>query len=61
MQEKRVTRPPIPQQLYDKFEKDFAPPVTDVVSFAMAIHSDLLAVKYSIEKGEFSLRRFSAR
>lgn len=58
MQERRLTRPLVPQQEYDKFERDFAPPLTDVVSFAMAVHSDLLAVKYGIEKGEFSLRRF---
>lgn len=58
MQETRLARPPISQQQYDKFERGFAPPVTDVVSFAMAVHSDLIAVKYDIEKGEFSLRRF---
>ncbi|MGJ7574270.1 hypothetical protein ACSFBX_27310 [Variovorax sp. RB2P76] len=31
---------------------------TDFVSFAMAVHSDLLEVKYDIEYGEHSLRRF---
>ncbi|WP_089416016.1 NACHT domain-containing protein [Vitreoscilla filiformis] len=52
---------PFKQQDYSRFERDFAPPVTDFVAFAQAIHNDLLAVKRSIEEGDFSLRRFFNR
>lgn len=58
MREDEAATPPLAQQNYDKFEHDFAPPVTDYVSFAQTVHNDLLAVKRSVEQGEFSLRRF---
>jgi hypothetical protein len=58
MRENQAARPPIPQQRYNDFERHFTADVTDTTSFAMAVHSDLLAVKYNIEQGEFSLRRF---
>jgi hypothetical protein len=57
MREEEAYVPPVAQQDYAKFERDFAPPVTGFVSFAQAIHNDLLAVKRDIEHGEFSLRR----
>ncbi len=58
MREDEAAIPPLAQQNYDKFELDFAPPVTSYVSFAQTVHDDLLAVKRSVEQGEFSLRRF---
>lgn len=58
MREDEAATPPLAQQNYDKFEHDFAPPVTDYVSFAQTVHNDLLAVKRSVEQGEFSLRKF---
>ena len=61
MREDEAAIPPLAQQNYDKFEHDFAPPVTDYVSFAQTVHNDLLAVKRSVEHGEFSLRRFFNR
>ena len=58
MREDEAATTPLAQQNYDKFEYDFAPPVTSYVSFAQTVHNDLLAVKRNIEQGEFSLRRF---
>lgn len=58
MREDEAATPPLPQRNYGKFEHDFASPVTDYVSFAQTVHNDLLAVKRSVEQGEFSLRRF---
>lgn len=58
MREEEAFVAPLPQQDYSKFERDFAPPVTDFIQFAQAVHNDLLAVKRDIEIGEFSLRRF---
>jgi len=58
MREEQAAKKPLPQRDYAKFETDFAPPVSDYISFAMAVHNDLLAIKYQIEHGEFSLRRF---
>ena len=58
MREDEAVTPPLAQQNYDKFEHDFAPPVTNYVSFAQTVHNDLLAVKRSVEDGEFSLKRF---
>lgn len=58
MREEEAYVPPIAQQNYDKFERDFAPPVTSFMRFAHAVHNDLLVVKRDIEQGEFSLRRF---
>lgn len=52
---------PVAQQNYDKFERDFAPPVTGFTQFAQAVHNDLLSVKRDIECGDFSLRRFFNR
>jgi hypothetical protein len=58
MREDAAATPPLAQQNYDRFEHDFAPPVSGYLSFAQTVHSDLLAVKRDIEQGEFSLRRF---
>jgi hypothetical protein len=58
MREAQFARPPLVQQQYNDFERDFTADLTDTTSFAMAVHSDLLSVKYDIEQGEYSLRRF---
>lgn len=58
MREAQFSRPVLAQQRYNDFERDFTADVTDTTSFAMRVHSDLLAVKYEIERGEYSLRRF---
>ena len=58
MREAQFTRPPLAQHKYNDFERDFTADVTDTTSFAMRVHSDLLAVKYDIERGEYSLRKF---
>lgn len=58
MREAQFARPPLAQQKYNDFERDFTADVTDTTSFAMRVHSDLLAVTYDIERGEYSLRRF---
>ena len=58
MREEEASVPPVTQQNYPRFERDFAPPVTGFVAFAQAVHNDLLAVKRNIEQGEFSMRRF---
>ncbi len=58
MREAQFARPALAQQRYNDFERDFTADITDTVSFAMGVHSDLLAVKYDIERGEYSLRRF---
>jgi hypothetical protein len=50
--------PPLRQKKYIDFERDLTAGITNSTSFAMAIYSDLLAVKYDIEHGEHSLRRF---
>jgi hypothetical protein len=48
----------VAQLKYDDFERNFTGEVTDTTSLAMKVESDLLAVKYDLEKGEYSLRRF---
>jgi hypothetical protein len=58
LRERQLARKPIPQIKYDQFERDFRAEVTDSISFAMSVHSDLLALKYDIERGEHSLRSF---
>lgn len=58
MREAQFARPPLAQLKYGDFERNFTADVTDTTSFAMRIESDLLAVKYDIEQGEYSLRRF---
>jgi hypothetical protein len=58
LRERQLTRKPLPQTKYDQFEKDFRAEVTDSLSFAMSVHSDLQAMKYDIERGEHSLRSF---
>jgi len=58
LRERQFTRAPLPQVKYTKFEKDFRGDVTGTTSFAMAVHSDLRAVKYDVERGEHSLRSF---
>lgn len=58
LRERQLARKPLPQTKYDQFEKDFRAEVTDSLSFAMSVHSDLQAMKYDIERGEHSLRSF---
>lgn len=58
LRERQLARKPLPQTKYDQFETDFRAEVTDSLSFAMSVHSDLLALKYDIERGEHSLRNF---
>jgi hypothetical protein len=58
MREAQFARPPLAQLKYVDFERNFTADVTDTTSFAMRVESDLLAVKYEIEHGEYSLRRF---
>ena len=58
MREEQASKAPLPQRDYPKFENNFAPRVSDYMTFAMAVHTDLLAVKSQIETGDFSLRRF---
>lgn len=56
MREEQAAWSPLPQRKYEDFERDFAAHVTDTLSLARAVHSDLLAVKYDIERGDYSLR-----
>lgn len=56
--ERQFARPALPQTSYEQFERDFRGDVTTSTGFAMAVHSDLLAVKYDLERGEHSLRSF---
>jgi hypothetical protein len=58
MREAQFARPPLAQLKYDDFERNFTADVTNTTSFAMQVESDLLSVKYDIEQGEYSLRRF---
>lgn len=58
MREAQFARTPLAQLKYDDFERNFTDDVTNTTSFAMKVESDLLAVKYDIEHGEYSLRRF---
>lgn len=58
MREAQSARPPLAPLKYSDFERTFTADVTDTTSFAMKVESDLLAVKYDIEQGEYSLRRF---
>lgn len=58
MREAEASRPAIHQQKYSQFEEEFQDDVTSFTAFAMAVHTDLLAIKYDIEQGEHSLRRF---
>ena len=58
LRERQLTRKALPQTKYDQFERDFRAEVTDSLSFAMSVHSDLQAMKYDIERGEHSLRSF---
>lgn len=58
MREEEAYVAPVGQIDYNKFERDFAPPMTSYTQFAQAVHNDLLKVKRDIEHGEFSLRRF---
>lgn len=58
MREAQFARPPLAQLNYGDFERNFTADITDTMSFAMKVESDLLTVKYDIEQGEYSLRRF---
>lgn len=58
LRERQFTRPPLPQVKYARFEEDFRRDVTGTTSFAMAVHADLSAVQYDVERGEHSLRSF---
>ena len=56
LRERQLQRAPIHQRSYDLFEKSLQTDVTDFTSLAMAVESDIRAVQYDIEHGEFSLR-----
>lgn len=58
LRERQFTREPLPQVRYGQFEEDFRGDVTGATSFAMAVHADLRAVQYGVERGEHSLRSF---
>lgn len=58
LRERQLTRKPLAQVNYPKFEESFRGDVTDTTSFAMAVHADLCAVQYDVERGEHSLRNF---
>jgi len=58
LRERQFTRDPLPQVKYAKFEEDFRGDVTGTTSFAMAVHADLRAIQYDVERGEHSLRSF---
>jgi hypothetical protein len=58
MRERQFAKAPLSQVGYDQFESDFKADITDTLSLATAVHSDLLAVRYDIERGEHSLRNF---
>tara|TARA_B100001105_G_scaffold16898_1_gene12301 strand:+ start:1004 stop:5308 length:4305 start_codon:yes stop_codon:yes gene_type:complete len=58
LRERQLTREPLAQVNYPKFEENFRGDVTDTTSFAMAVHADLRAVQYDVERGEHSLRSF---
>lgn len=58
MREAQFARPPLAQLKYGDFERNFTADANDTTSFAMRVESDLSAVKYDIEQGEYSLRRF---
>lgn len=58
LRERQFTLQPLPQVKYARFEEDFRGDVTGTTSFAMAVHADLRAVQYDVERGEHSLRSF---
>lgn len=58
MREAEAERSPLQQVRYGHFEQHFSLDVNSFTAFAMAVHNDLLAVRYDIEHGEHSLRRF---
>ncbi|PND40387.1 hypothetical protein C1O66_03155 [Paucibacter aquatile] len=58
LRERQLTREPLAQVNYPKFEENFRGDVTDTTAFAMAVHADLRAVQYDVERGEHSLRSF---
>lgn len=58
LREQQFTRKPLPQLKYAKFEEDFCGDINGTTSFAMAVHTDLRAVRYDVERGEHSLRSF---
>lgn len=58
MREREHYRDPVSQSAYANFELTLKPTITASVAFSMAVHADLEAVKYDIEKGEHSLRCF---
>ncbi|MCQ8896732.1 H-NS histone family protein [Limnobacter humi] len=61
MREEEAHIAPLKQRHYEKFERDFAPPVSGYTQFAQTIRNDLGTVKRNIECGEFSLRRFFSK
>lgn len=58
LRERQLTREPLAQVNYPKFEENFRGDVNGTTSFAMAVHADLRAVQYDVERGEHSLRSF---
>lgn len=58
MREAQFARSPLDQRDFERFERDFELAITGRVPFDLAVQNALLAVKYDIEQGEHSLRRF---
>lgn len=58
LREGQLERTPLDQRDFEKFERDFARPITGRLAFDLALQNAVLAVKYDIEQGEHSLRRF---
>jgi hypothetical protein len=58
MQERRYGPAILSPSSFADFERNLSLPFTDDRGFAAAIHGDLLSVKYQMEYGEFSQRRF---
>lgn len=58
MQERRYGPAILSPSTFADFERNLSLPFTDDRGFAAAIHGDLLSVKYQVEYGEFSQRRF---
>jgi hypothetical protein len=61
MQERRYGPAILSPPAFEDFEKSLSLPFADDRGFAVAIHRDLFAVKYQVERGEFSPRRFFSK
>ncbi|MBS0339626.1 MAG: hypothetical protein JSS56_03805 [Proteobacteria bacterium] len=58
MREAQFCPPPLDQQNFERFERTFEAGITGRVTFDLAVQNALASVKYDIEQGEHSLRRF---